>query len=47
MLGKTVYVPTTINVDRFEITMENQPKGMYLLLLNDGKQVISKKIIVE
>lgn len=47
MLGKSIYSSTLIDTNHFEVDIINHPKGMYMVIINDGIGLTTKKILVK
>lgn len=46
--GEKIYsVPEIQNADQYEIDLSGYPKGIYLVKIVEGKNVVSKKIILQ
>ncbi len=45
--GRVVYAAKTISKEKFTINMSDKAKGVYFLQLNNGTDIVSRKLIVE
>jgi hypothetical protein len=47
LTGRVVYQTVTSNLDKAEIDLSDQPKGMYFIRIKSGEMVVNRKVVIQ